>query len=180
MIQEQLGSGCMEAVPPYDHPSGRVMSDVTSMFLLYIVELYQWSNDTATIDELWPNIEKAIAWQIASTADVGIPAHMIDTYDILRESHYLSDTYSAMFFLMSMKACDVLATAKGNATLVQTCNAAFTKGQDALDALLWTNGTFYAMGTNDDKSIMADCMYGQVLAYTSGFGSLLKDPSRLE
>ena len=59
------------------------------MFLLYIVELYQWSNDTATIDELWPNIEKAIAWQIASTADVGIPAHMIDTYDILRESQWV-------------------------------------------------------------------------------------------
>eukprot|EP00966_Prymnesium_polylepis_P093414 2162216-Prymnesium_polylepis.1 len=33
MIQEQLASGCMDAVPQLDTPSGRTMGDVSSMFI---------------------------------------------------------------------------------------------------------------------------------------------------
>ena len=40
-LQEQLASGCMDSVPQLDTPSGRTMGDVSSMFIVYLLELYQ-------------------------------------------------------------------------------------------------------------------------------------------
>ena len=55
MIQEQLACGCMDAVPPMlDQPCGRVMGDVSSMFIVYLLELMQWTDNTAIVAELWP------------------------------------------------------------------------------------------------------------------------------
>ena len=50
MIQEQLACGCMDAVPSkLDQACGRVMGDVSSMFIVYLLELMQWTDDTASI-----------------------------------------------------------------------------------------------------------------------------------
>ena len=40
------------------------MGDVTSMFVVYLLELLQWTNDTEIAKELWPNAKKAAEWQI--------------------------------------------------------------------------------------------------------------------
>ena len=46
MIQEQLACGCMDSVPKQlDEPCGRTMGDVTSMFIVYLLELWQWTAD---------------------------------------------------------------------------------------------------------------------------------------
>ena len=59
MIQEQLASGCMDAVPALDTPSGRTMGDVSSMFIVYLLELWQWGNDADIVRELWPAAKRA-------------------------------------------------------------------------------------------------------------------------
>ena len=46
MIQEQLASGCMDGVPQLDTPNGRTMGDVSSMFIVYLLELWQWGRDS--------------------------------------------------------------------------------------------------------------------------------------
>merc|ERR1712070_366515 len=47
MLPEQLACGCMGAVDPgLDRGCGRVMSDVSSMYVVYLLELYKWSNET--------------------------------------------------------------------------------------------------------------------------------------
>ena len=44
MIVEQLREGCfsLDKAPKIDIPNGRVMSDVSSMFIVYLLEMYQW------------------------------------------------------------------------------------------------------------------------------------------
>ena len=55
MIPEQLACGCTGAIDPgLDKGCGRVMSDVSSMYIVYVLELYKWQNDTETLHTLWP------------------------------------------------------------------------------------------------------------------------------
>ena len=83
MIQEQLACGCMDAVPTrLDVPCGRVMGDVSSMFVLYAYELWRWTADVALVVELWPVAKRAAQWQLdRAAAGGGLPRFMVDTYD---------------------------------------------------------------------------------------------------
>lgn len=83
MLQEQLGCGCTGGIPKLDDACGRVMSDVTSMFMMYTLELYRWANDTAFLHEMWPHVANGALWQIASCKNTGLPQHLVATYDIL-------------------------------------------------------------------------------------------------
>lgn len=85
MIQEQLATGCMDAVPQLDTPSGRTMGDVSSMFIVYLLELWQWGNDHDIVRELWPAAKRAAQWQMARAetwreGGQGLPRSVIDTY----------------------------------------------------------------------------------------------------
>eukprot|EP00043_Microstomoeca_roanoka_P010110 m.96381 g.96381 ORF g.96381 m.96381 type:complete len:1092 (-) comp14791_c0_seq2:334-3609(-) len=182
MINEQLGCGCMGPVPNLDDACGRVMSDVTSMFIMYVLELYKWSNDTETLEALWPHVLQGAQWQMSVSQEYGIPAHLVATYDILGLDQYPTATYNAIFHLMAMKAAQELALVMGNASFAETCNTAFLRGQRALDDLLWVeagNASHYAAVQGVNASLMADCMYAQVLAYSSGLGLLMQDQERL-
>jgi len=48
MIKEQFGCGCMADVPadPEAHGCGRIMSDVSSSFVIYNLEMLKWGNYT--------------------------------------------------------------------------------------------------------------------------------------
>ena len=84
MIQEQLASGCMDGVPQLDTPSGRTMGDVSSMFIVYLLELWQWGRDEDIVRELWPAAKRAAQWQMVRAetwqeGGQGLPKHVIDT-----------------------------------------------------------------------------------------------------
>ncbi len=50
MIREQLRCGVkQEPRTQIDVPCGRVMSDVSSMFIVYLLELYRWAGDTESV-----------------------------------------------------------------------------------------------------------------------------------
>eukprot|EP00731_Ephydatia_muelleri_P017942 Em0010g1040a len=149
MIQEALRPGCFPGIPlvpqKVDAPGGRAMSDVTSMFITYLLELYTWSNDSYTrnlIKELWPVTKLAAQWQMNVTIDY-LPTCLVCTYDILDLDQYKFTTFNSAFHLLAMKAAELLAYAAGDNEFAATCHEAFVKGQVALDQYLWNETAQY-------------------------------------
>ena len=48
------------------------MSDSTSMFICYILELLRWSGDKQTLDLYYPTVKRAAEWQISVSVDYGV------------------------------------------------------------------------------------------------------------
>jgi uncharacterized protein (DUF608 family) len=166
MIQEQLACGCDTGVPAVlDAPCGRVMGDVTSMFIVYLLELWQWTANEDLLVELWPTAKRAAQWQIARAAQFGLPDKLVDTYDGLNLAQYNVSCFSGLFHLLAMRAATELALspAVDDPGFAAKCSRAFEVGRVAMDELLWnTTGSFYRSYTGAD-AIMADALYAQVL-----------------
>ena len=198
MIPEQLACGCTSKIDPgLDKGCGRIMSDVSSMYITYVLELYKWQNDTATLHEviltsssphphrphpflpqLWPIVKKAAQWQMNVSAADGTPEHLCNTYDILGPTKHLHVSYNTVFHLLSMKAAAALATVMGDAEFATTCTAAFTRGRTAFNSQQWQeNGTasHYSFSVESPVSLMADSLYAQLLADSVGLGSLIDE-----
>ena len=96
---------------------GRVMSDVSSMFIVYLLELQTWYQNTsvtsAVLRDLWPHAKRAAEWQMNISSIDAIPRHLVDTYDILGFDAYQHSTYSSAFHLLAMKAAEKLAYEMG-------------------------------------------------------------------
>jgi len=73
-----------------------------------------------------------------------------------------------------MSACIELATIRNEPDFAQTCATARDKGIKALLANLW-NGSFFKAMSEGSNSVMADCLYGQVWAYTLGLGPMVNE-----
>lgn len=180
MINEQLGCGCMAAVPKLDDACGRAMSDVSSMEIQYILEFLRWSNDTELLTELWPRVKKAAQWQISTAAQYGVPTKLVATYDILGLDKYAYAAYNSVFHLLALSAAHDLAVAVGDTTFAATAKAALSRGQAAMDALSWNSKLGYYNSYAGGTALMSDTFYAQVLAYSSGLGDLLLNPQRLD
>jgi len=204
MIQEQLGCGCQRGVPPLtDKACGRVMSDVSSMFLVYLVHMAQGGR-MGIVKELWPNAVAAAKWQIDQSAQMGVPLKLQTTYDVLGLNAYDTCTYSSLFHILAMRSCSFLAGKLGDAAQGQACDAAATRAQDATDARHWVEdggppppgapsgpgpwpmyrsycdgGSGSGCPAGAPNATMADSTYPQVIAYTLGFGSLVRNETRL-
>ena len=92
---------------------GRAMSDVSSMFIVYLLELQTWYQNTsvtsAVLRDLWPHAKRAAEWQMNISSIDGIPPYLVNTYDYLGLHAYRHSTYSAAFHLLAMKAAEKLA-----------------------------------------------------------------------
>ena len=176
MIQEELSGGCTGPIPPWESASTRPMGDVSSLFILEIWQLYAWSNDLAFVRELWTNISAAARWQI-SVSPTGLPEHLVNTYDLLGLSQYQLCTFNAVLHLAAMRATMELGAAVGDAEMVRLANTSFMNGSSTIESVMWVmqNGTGYYQSYNGqpEHAVMADSLYGQVVAYTLGIGRLL-------
>ena len=96
---------------------GRVMSDVSSMFIVYLLELQTWYHNVsiteAILKDLWPHARLAAEWQMSVSSQDGIPHHLVTTYDILGLVAYRFSTYSSGFHLLAMQAAEKLAYQMG-------------------------------------------------------------------
>ena len=96
---------------------GRKMSDVSSMFIVYLLELRTWHQDTnvtsAVLRDLWPHVKLAAEWQMNVSYIGGLPNYLDTTYDIVGLSAYQHSTYSSAFHLLAMKAAERLAHQMG-------------------------------------------------------------------
>ena len=139
------------------------MSDVSSMFIVYLLELLTWHDDPYSqqvVKELYNASKKAAQWHIAESTAEGFPSQLVDTYDILGLNAYPYDAYTGGFHLLAMKAAETLAYAMSmysllhvnlflyfhsvtclyyvdDAEFAEECNKAFVRGQQALDRILW-------------------------------------------
>lgn len=241
MIIEGLRCGC-ESLPlspqKIDVGCGRAMSDVSSMFVVYLLELQQWYQDESTkkvVEDLWPIAKNATLWFIDYTNGT-LPAYITPTYDTLGLNAYTYATYNGAFFLLAMRAAEELANYMGDYELAVYCQKNFKLAQDALDEYLWNETAQYYNAYyvdypsdfdykgwlretgikicefekeefSDDEenmsgrarlfrkkpgsdvcvdsmpatkgALMTDSFYAQVLAYSLGLGTLVKNETRL-
>ena len=64
MITESLSGGCMGATGVLDGGGGRVMGDVSTIYVIQILEMYEFTNDVAFLNRLMPTVIKALDWII--------------------------------------------------------------------------------------------------------------------
>jgi non-lysosomal glucosylceramidase len=178
MIQESLVVGCLGNTVPYDQHGGRRMGDVTTIFILETLELYRWTNDLVFLKDMYPHVLAGVKWQLSVSSSFGLPEHLECTYDIPNMSQYPTTTFNSFMHLAALRACMELALIMNDATTYITCYEPYVIAIQQIDQLLWYNdspetGYFLAYtGGQGEKAIFADALYGQVLAYTYGLGSL--------
>lgn len=56
---------------------------LTICYLRYAYEMYHWNNDKTLLELIWPQLVGAAEWQIAVSAQYGIPYKLVATYDVL-------------------------------------------------------------------------------------------------
>jgi len=98
MIMEQFGCGT-SANFESDPGCGRVMSDNTQMWLMYVWELQHWYNKKDYIKQYWnTTIIDAINWQIkVSTNKYWQPYKLISSYDIFEIERFDIATYNTVW-----------------------------------------------------------------------------------
>ena len=180
MIQEQLACGCMGPVPSQmEAPCGRVMGDVSSMFVVFLLEFWRWgpvAESAKLLLELWPTARGAAGWQMARArrTSLGLPDFLVDTYDGLQMQKYNASSFSAFFHLLAMRAAGELARLPliNDTAFAHDCDEALAVGRAAITTHLWNDqGGFYRAYTGAN-AVMSDSLYAQVLADSLGLGAL--------
>jgi non-lysosomal glucosylceramidase len=127
---------------------------------------------------MYPHVLAGVKWQLSVSSSFGLPEHLECTYDIPNMSQYPTTTFNSFMHLAALRACMELALIMNDATTYITCYEPYVIAIQQIDQLLWYNdspetGYFLAYtGGQGEKAIFADALYGQVLAYTYGLGSL--------
>ena len=182
MLAEQI-----RKVDP-DTPEGRIMADSSSMFIMYVLELWNGDADEVSLKLYYPTVKRAALWHMSTVKDFDLPRGLETTYDILGFPKYEISAYSSAFHMMAMKAAAKLARVMGDDVFAQECDASLTRAQVALDTLSWM-GTYYSaassnctrgVGCGVQEGLFADAFYAQVLSHSAGLGDLLLDPSKLQ
>ena len=62
-----------------DGCGGRSMGDVTTIWILEVLEIWRHTNGTARLAQAWPAVVKGLQWQIAVSKEFGLPAHLVCT-----------------------------------------------------------------------------------------------------
>jgi non-lysosomal glucosylceramidase len=155
------------------------------MYVVYLLELYKWANDTELVTELWPIAKRATQWHLDVSKAAGVPERQCNTYDILGPENHQQVSYNSAFHLLAMRAAEELARSPliNDLAFADECATAFTRGQQVLDANHFMDRGrgqgHYSFALEDNTSLMVDTFYPQVLSYTLGLGPLV-DEARLQ
>jgi len=177
-IQENLGNEHTRL----DSPSGRMMGDGCTAFILEIYQDYVWSGDRDFLNELWPNAKKAAEWQINRAQKYGLPDHLNNTYDWWAFQDKDIVSYNAFLHLAALKAAGKLAEIQEDREFAAECDNNFNRSQEVLIDKMWNGKHFLAWYQEDGshpQTLMTDVLYGQLWAQILGLG-LLVDQDKLE
>jgi hypothetical protein len=117
MITESLSGGCMGATGTLDAAAGRVMGDVSTVFLIEVLQLYEWTNDEAFLRELAPVALRAADWFAnVGTAGTPLPHKQCCTYDIIQFADYDHTSYNSFLYLAALAAGERLGLHLHNAS----------------------------------------------------------------
>eukprot|EP01064_Diplonema_japonicum_P033222 TRINITY_DN64_c1_g1_i1.p1 TRINITY_DN64_c1_g1~~TRINITY_DN64_c1_g1_i1.p1 ORF type:complete len:987 (+),score=326.97 TRINITY_DN64_c1_g1_i1:66-3026(+) len=179
MIHEQLACGCQGGIDSgFEHGCGRVMSDCSSMYIIYLLELLRWNNDQDFVRTWYPTARRAAEWQISVSTFHGMPTKLQTTYDVLGMQGYDAVAYSTMFQITCMKAMAELAAFMDLPSDVERYNNAAAAAVEGMETVLWQDDmkayqAYYEPANG--RAIMADTFYAQVLAHSVGLGTLVNE-----
>jgi len=173
-IQEFLGDF---GLSPLDSIGGRTMADTTTLWITELWEFWIQTGDEAFLTEMWETAVGAINWQINVASQIGLPWHLVCTYDILVLEAYNTTTYNSFLHLLAMRAASELASVVGDAATKAKADSAFNRAQAAVTALLWNSTYSYLRAYTGGDAIMSDALYGQEIALHLGLGWLFDQGS---
>ena len=175
--------------------NGRHMGDSSSAFVIELLELYRWGNDTTSIKLYYETVVKGVVrWQLNVSAAYGVPYRLQTTYDLLGFPRFEIAAYNSVFHIATLAAAAELADAMGDDAWASHCRTEQAAASTAFDLLQWnaTLGGYNAGSNNCTKGVgclsegpqattgvFADSFYAQVLAFSAGLGTLVAQPSRL-
>ena len=158
-----------------DGCGGRRMGDVTSIWVLEVLEIYRHGGNSSRLAAAWPAVVRAVKWSIAMSAAQGLPAHLVCTYDILAMEQYNMTTFNGVLHLAMMQAAIALAAdpAVNDPATSALALAAYNTGVTAMTTTMWNSTYNYFRAYTGGDAIMSDCLYGQQVALAHGLGWLL-------
>ena len=149
-----------------------------------IVKIYrdwQLSGDDAALQQMWPNIKKAMAfawtgpWDKNKDGVMEGPQH--NTMDI---EYYGPNPQMSAWYLAALKAARAMALYQKDNVFAAECESLFEKGKQWVDDSLF-NGEYYeqiipagrSRTAQLGKGCLVDQLVGQYLAHTAGLGYVL-------
>jgi hypothetical protein len=174
MITESLSGGCMGGTGTLDGGGGRRMGDVSTIYLIEVLQLYEWTADEAFLELMTPTVLKAADWFINTGTDgTPLPHKQCCTYDIIDFAAYDHTSFNSMLYLAALRAGERLGAHIGNATFAKECVQAYKAALPFINTTLWNETHQYFRAWADEKDgappwVMADTLYGQVIANTLG------------
>ena len=176
-ISENFGGDCSGASRSYDLdvPNAGPRGDDNGVFILDVWMNVLWTADgTEFGSSVWPQVYKAIRWQLDHASKYGLTSDLMNTFD---EHGVIGDvnSYNAYVYLASLAAGEILAHRAGNQSFVAEIQKAKDTGIQQLDKLLWT-GTHYrsfwcADGKYSPQALQSDSRYGQLWATMLGLNT---------
>jgi hypothetical protein len=143
-----------------------------------LLELWQSTGDGALLAELYPTAQRALQWLMANAQPLGLPDRLYSSYDILWLESYNTTAYNSFIYLAALRAGEVLAAASGDGATGAALAAARARGEAAVQELLWVplptpgEGFYRAYYYSNETALMADALYGAVIAGALGLGAL--------
>lgn len=148
-----------------------------------VVRIYRDFKNTGDLDflrELWPKAVAAMDYafrQWDTDGDFVLDGQQNTTYDI---EFYGPTPMTQSIFLAALKCCEKMAELLGEEAHRQRYAAAFEKGRQKADELMY-NGEYYIQVVEEPdkykyqfgKGCLSDQLLGQFLAYMAGIGGIL-------
>jgi non-lysosomal glucosylceramidase len=151
--------------------------------LLKVCREWQQSGDEAFLDDMWPEVLRAIEFGFErwdDDADGVLDGSQWNTYDLYFYGH---NTYCSLLYLAAMRAVEEMALHRGETELAGECRRRFESGSRKIDETLF-NGEYYeqhfdpatpgAEARQYGKGCLSDQLFGQWWAHTLGLGHLLE------
>lgn len=127
---------------------GRIMGDTSTAFILDVYHLWRGGGaNRSCVETIWPNVRLAVEFQMGRSTEWGLPTRLTTTYDWFALEMYDVASYNAIMHLSALRAAAALGEDLGvDRNFLQAINAAATIAVDALQRLLWRNGTVTPTG----------------------------------
>lgn len=162
------------------------MGDVTTVFITETYQIYQWTNNSQFLKEMWPHVVRGVNWMVdAGTNRTGLPYRLQCTYDQLMLNKYDHMTFNSFMYLLALRAAQELSKIKGDVDLLRRVTTMLEIARDRISEELWSeeDGYYHAWWDKELGSpswLMSDSLYAQVWAYTLGLGHLDEPRRRAE
>ena len=168
---ESLAGGCGTGKPgALDEPSGRVMGDTTTLYVVEVAEWWHLAGDTAELVGKWPSVQRAVTWLLGNAASTGLPRYLQTTYDHFGFDKRETVAYNAFVYMAALSAANEMAAYLRDNSTAQATAAALTRARSAVVSILWNTTDSYFRAYDGGNAVFTDSLYGLMVSHAHGFG----------